>query len=251
MSRTIEKLLFLDSKNARVNDSGDFDFQINEMVTNCMTIQLTNCSIPWSWPTISNYTNTLNFNDGTEHSLTLQQGNYDTSSIIIALKTLLESPNTGLVVTVSFSDVTNKLSILSNKQLIIHGSSSSCMDIIGISSSDVTFVTNVIKEFEYPLNLLITDHIELRLPKMVNSLEGRTYIEGSNNDIVEPIFLSGFVPWDLVNLSSQTTLILNVEKHSFNNIVIRLVDAQGYTPDALYDHTRFPFLISFKLICAI
>ena len=251
MSRTIDKILFLDSQNARVNDSADFDFQINEPIDNCLFIQLLNCSIPWSWPTISKYTNSVIFNDGTERTVTFPEGNYDTSSIIISLKTLLESQNSGLIVTVSFSEVTNKLSIMANKQLIIR-SVSTVSEILGFDDeSDSIFVANVTKELKYPINFLVTDHLELRLPKMVNSLEGKSYIEGSNNDLVEPIFLAGFSNWDLINITSQSTLILKSTKTNFSNIVVRIVDSKGYTPDALYEHKRFPFLLSFKITCAI
>ena len=255
MSRTTEKLLYLDSRFCKVNDLGDFNFDLSENVTNCLSIQLTQVSIPWSFSNINKWNNKLDFNDGEDRSVEIHIGNYDIASLLPAIKTALLTtyrPDLrGLVYTVTFSQITNKISIKVQNTILILQATSTCKDVIGLSD-DMTIEDGATGILEWPVNLLDIDHLQIRLPKMIKNIEGRSNIpDNLSDDIMEIITLSGFQPWDLINLSYPSSVAMKVLKPNFNSIVINITDPTQYTPETFYEIVKYPFLLVFKLVIAI
>jgi hypothetical protein len=246
--RIKEKILIVDSRYAYVNNDDLFDYTLSEPINNMISLKLLNVSVAWCWTNINKWNNSITFTDVKEQTVIIPIGNYDTSSILSALKTALESTDQGRTYTVTFSEITNKISIGVVGGNTTISATSIINNLIGISIDKELVAGAASSVMDYAVNLMPTNQLEIRLPRLVKSIEGKPYIVGKPNDLCELITLSGFSPWDYISLGSQDTIEMEPEVKSMDHIAIAIVDSDGYTPDELYEsYKRYPFTLIFRV----
>ena len=245
--REVEKIMKLDSRYASYNGDYDFYFSLNEEVRNCVGIEIINASIPWMWTNVmSGINNQLDFKDTIERHVTIPEGEYDESSLLIAIKNALDSTSTSNIYEITLSDTNSKITIKMSpvsSPLLLHASSS-IASVIGLTTD--TLITSS-SQLQYPIKLIFTDYLELRLPNnFIKSIECSNIV-GSNNDLLTAITLSGAAYGDRISLGDMNTIKMVPLQRNFRNITISLTDMFGVTLPSLYDTVNFPWMLVFKL----
>jgi hypothetical protein len=164
--------------------------------------------------------------------------------MLSALKTALES-TAQITATVSFSDITNKISIKPvNFDLQINYDLSPCCKMIGLTST-LIIPNNTSVAMQDSINLLgSVDHVSIELPGLIKSIGSQASEYG--NMLCDIIPLADYNPWDLISISSARTIDHQLMKRDMNSIIVRIT-CDGYTPDALYNIQKFPFQLVFSL----
>jgi hypothetical protein len=112
--------------------------------------------------------------------------------MLSALKIALES-TVQITATVSFSDVTNKISIKPvNFDLLINYELSTCYKMIGLTST-MNILNNTTGSMQDPINLLgSVDHVSIELPGLIKSIGSLTSEDG--HMLCDIVPLAGYNP---------------------------------------------------------
>lgn len=110
MSNLFQTELILSSKDRISGTKDNFIVSINPTY-HIEKISIRKIIIPLSWYPINSFNNILNFNDGTERVITITPGVYSISTLITEIQNQMNASPSALVFTVSFNDITKKLTI--------------------------------------------------------------------------------------------------------------------------------------------
>lgn len=251
MLRTKDELLFLRSEDAKYNNDYDFFFQLRKPILRVKSIQIQTYNIPFAFPNINSYNNTINITE-TGHAAitaTIPTGTYDISSLITALKTSLDTASGGTnTFTISFSDVTNKLSITSSTtEFTISYTNTSMKSFIGLTADISTTLKTL--TMQTTVNTLTTSELRIHLPSLVNSYESSNASQ-NRGDMIMNIPLSNAEPYTSLTNSYPSTEITFDDIKNIYDMTISIVDNSGYTPE-LWNVSQYGFTLLFKVTVAL
>jgi hypothetical protein len=152
----------------------------------------------------------------------------------------------------SYSNGHIKLDLYGNMQdVIIMASSAASTAISQLGLTEDILLSNTdayaFTSTPYPVNLILYENLQIRLPSLLNSVESYDYTQESQFDLASVISLSGFKPFDLLTSSAGSqAIMLPCLKTHFSDIIIRIVTPDNYTPDLLYNTTSYPFYVILK-----
>lgn len=251
MIRTKEEQIFLDSRDAKYNNDYDFFFQLKKTVERVKSISIQTYNIPYAFPNVNNYNNTIAFTE-TGHTMktaTISTGSYDTSSLILAIKSSLDTASSGVnTFTVTFSDVTNKFTISSNNtDFVLSYTHSSMRNMIGLTS-DLTSSTRTMT-MQTTVNLLTSTELRIHLSGLNNTHES---ISSSQNrsDMMMLIPLANCENYSYITNSYQSIEMQFTDLKKLNDLTVSIVDQTGFTPD-LFDFEQYPFTLLLKVTIAL
>ena len=143
------KQIYLSSDDANIKFNGNTSdcvwyfkdiIQVGEHLDIIMSIN--DVQIPMSYYIINSNNNTLNYNDGSDRSVTITEGNYD----VLQLRDTLNASilKTTSNITVTYDEKTNKLTFTADSGDFTFKSSSTCFDLLGFSSGTHTSSSSVL-----------------------------------------------------------------------------------------------------------
>lgn len=251
MIRTKEEQIFLDSRDAKYNNDYDFFFQLKKTVERVKSLQIQTYNIPYAFPNVNTYNNQISLTE-TGHSritATIATGTYDTSSLISAIKSSLDTASNGTnTFTVSFSDVSNKFTISSSTtDFVISYSYTSMSKLIGLTA-DLSSSSHT-ATMQTTINLLTSTELRLHLSGLNSTYESNSNTQ-YRGDMIMLIPLAGNEPYSYLTNSYQSIDLQFTDLKKLNDITVSIVDETGYTPD-LYDSSAYPFTILLKATIAL
>jgi hypothetical protein len=256
-----EKLLFLDSKNARINPQDQFYWTISPPIEHTTSIELISAAIPWVWSNLHSENNTLAYivDDGSPilatHVVQLTEGNYDDPANLCAeIRRVLKlyTAITGDYM-VTFNEINAKISIMPTgslfntpNRLILKFNESTCASVIGLTSDTICLV-NTLTELQNNINTLTIPNLEIRLPDgLIHSYEAGSDKNDASMTICDVCSMSGFSSYDVVNSSTFSGVAHATLKSTLPSITVEITDNAGWTPYELY-RSNIKFSFCFKL----
>jgi hypothetical protein len=129
--------LVINSKDGQFGNSSSFDVQFTQSLINVKSLRLLSASIPNSTYNI-NSTNNIIYVNG--NPVIIPIGSYNTSNLPSTLQTTLNAAGLGIVFTVTYSDISFKLTISGTLAFTIGSGVNSINDILGLSVSGPSIV---------------------------------------------------------------------------------------------------------------
>ena len=180
-------------------------------------ITVSNAQIPVSFYTITSTNNRINYGQlGADVSFNIPIGNYNSTSLISALKVVFGAN----LITLTINKLDGKLSFLFNTNTTFQ-STSSIKDILGFEV-DFPCLTNVTSVLPFPLNLLGVKKISIKSDRLAITSYSSVNFSTSNTLTTIPVDQPAFNMISYVNQSDLNTNILQAK--TLNIIDISLVD---------------------------
>lgn len=243
----IDKLLYLNSKDASYNSVYDFTFNLNRTINNVKTIQLLNYNIAYATYNISSYNNNniIKWTEtGNVNTMTaiLDDGIYSSTEIISQLKIKMDAAtNTLNTWTISFNDITQKFTITaSTADFVILYDTTTLRKALGLTSNGTS--SSKILVMQTTADLLTSKQLEIHIPNIIRNYSSS--LSSTSDDIIYLIPLTNIENFTYIS-NSFTGNELNSYQKDISQIIISIVDQSGYTPDI--DFSLYPFSILFKL----
>lgn len=237
---TKTELVYLNSKDASINSSGDHTFYLNTYpIMDGLSISLYTFNILWNWSNVTPTTNKIRFNEGGPNiTATIPVGQYDILSLITAIGTQMTASG-GQTYTASFDIVTNKITITGSAfafSIILTGSTAN--NLIGLTSNiSSTLIAPFTLTFQDLIDLLPIKEIQVRIPDLLQTVES-----GNNSSICSAISLSGFSFGSEIS-TSQSGVDVELQKKTLNEITISIVSQDGFSPEV----DELIFSLSFQI----
>lgn len=102
--------LVLSSRDRISGTKDNFVVQVNN-IAHIEKMSIRKIIVPLTWYQINQYNNQLEFNDGTQRSITITPGVYSISSLATEIQTQMNASPSALTFTVTFNDTTKKYTI--------------------------------------------------------------------------------------------------------------------------------------------
>jgi hypothetical protein len=150
------------------------------------TCGLLSAQIPFSFYNINVNNQLLKYSvNSVIYTLTIPEGNYNSSTFITAFQTQFSTGGHGKTVSISIDKLTGRLTFtVSNYTLIIYSSNSSMYRVLGIiANTDISITTTIV--FTFPLNLLGVKKINIT-SNALSVYNTDSYVLGQNN-LIESI----------------------------------------------------------------
>jgi len=180
-------------------------------------ITVSNAQIPVSFYTITSTNNTIKYTQlGADASFNIPIGNYNSTSLISALKVGFGAN----LITLLINKLNGKLSFLFNTNTIIL-STSSIKDVLGFENN-VDCFANLTSILQFPLNLLGVKKISVKSDRLAITSYSSVNFSTSNTLTTIPVDQPAFNMISYVNQSDLNTNILQAK--TLNIIDISLVD---------------------------
>lgn len=189
----------IDSKDRTNGDEFDFDIN-NQPIQNKKYINIKSIEMPIGWYNIRNFNNILKFKiyDSVDmlvnsYSITLENGNYTGANIIAILQSLMNAVISGTTTTITYSTITNKITISLTNSFYIEIIETELSKILGFSNlqkgqSNINSVNCCNLNFDNYIILNIkgaqsqyNNNISIKLPVNVN--QGQVLNLIGNNDL--------------------------------------------------------------------
>lgn len=196
----MERYLLINSAQRVSGTSSSFKIPLDKPLSNIRKVELVSASF---YNTIYNIRTGINdkvvFNDGTQYTATIAAGNYVITDLIVALQTALNATASALVFTVTYSDITLKVTIAAGSAFtILFGSSGVMYRELGFTAATTGSATSQTG----------TNVVNLSLPHylFINVLEfGEDYITcGGGSDCPTFVVMINSGRDDLIDFSEQT-----------------------------------------------
>lgn len=230
------------SGSARISDEGDFQIPFKNTVQKAAGIQLVNYSIPWSWFNCTTTTNTLIYTDGgVQKTIRIPVGQYNSISSLCSAISEAMTLASSCVYTIAASPITQLLTFTGTKAFTI-SHNSTIKHLIGLGDTDLVANGSFIATAPNTFNLLPISELYIQLPGIVRNLE--LAFDGSNASCVSSVSLSSF-SYGSYMAPSESGEIFRFDAKSLSDIVIRIVDGDGYTPE--FD-PKLPINMTWKLL---
>lgn len=227
MSSTKERANAIINSKTRINPtsttSSNFTFSFSKKFSRITNIIVKSIQIPFSFYVINSLNNVLKFNSNAV-SVTIEPGNYNTSSLAIELKTKIDAAFGDSSTTVTFSTTTYKITIARSAPFVIDAAAtvptSTLAPLIGFTVSSTSAMSATSNNV---INLSGPNYIIVESAYLTKAVQHRTNYTSSiyNNALaIIPLLVS---PGDTISLDDQLLLPTRLN-YKFDILTTDIVD---------------------------
>ena len=235
----IRKLIYVSTPTTEIDQNGDFAVPLTKTINRFKTIQLISYNIPFSWPNVTAFTNTITYiESGVTHVATITPGNYSLYEFMSAVSVAMtaasgEGQN---IYKMTSSGITTKFTLVASGRgfpFTIVGATTTAAKLLGMNSehkdesSTATLPSGQSLTFGDQFDLLPIKELQIHLPGIVRNVD--LALTKDINSLIQVISLSGYHYGEYMREESSA-IISDANVNSLGRLVVSVTDQDGWMP---------------------